>query len=699
MSYQQPNPAAPATHPPTTAGWARPLHAGGRHDGPPGGGDDALINLAGVVLAVLAGFVLATAVAVTAVAAYGLITWRRTRWWPPVLLGVVLALVAVAVLGGPGPALDHHLLAARELTAPHPGDLAALLGRRWAAWLSAQLALSVPLGLIAAGFARHRVTHLPAHELSPAAQARRNAEDHAQLRRARRRADHAPLQHRDKPVLGAWVDGDLTDWRSGEWATIPAGTFGLGAVVLGLPGSGKTETLLRLAQLGFAAGYDVHILDAKGDPDTQARFAAIAAAAGQQARLFPQEPYDGWRGDATALRNRFARIVDYTEPYYQDGARVLLHSATATPLRTMDDLINRLGDHDDVDQAVRKGTQSRYRSFSAAVGRDLSGTWAFEDTRASYLLLDGVALGDDTPRLARYLLEDFQHYASNRKTPGRNALLIVDEFSALRVSNAAALLERLRSFGVGVIIASQSVEGLHDDPNEQARLLGAANTLIAHRLADPEPVAARAGTRRQAERSHQLDPHGATGLGSLRIQETYRIDPNDLRNLPAGVAWITTAGRAAKVCVSRGRQSTLASPRHDRRRIEPVAEGNPPMSPNEGVAWDPDVERRTPGNQTAVPTLDCASVTTDRPEEITFVEAQLGRALPVSVAPVPSVAAEAFSNEPTFEQQTLPMDDVAAAATRLEAPPPPAPSEEPGVDPAPSHDLPDTSMAPYFDDL
>jgi hypothetical protein len=177
------------------------------------------------------------------------------------------------------------------------------------------------------------------------------------------------------------------------------------------------------------------------------------------------------------------------------------------------------------------------------------------------VLLDGVALGDDTPRLARYLLEDFLHYAAVRKAAGRRALLIVDEFSALRVSNAAGLLERLRSFGVGVVIASQSVEGIHDDPNERARLLGAASTVIAHRLADPELVAARAGTAKRAERSHQLDPTGATGMGSLRIQETYRIDPNDLCNLPPGVAWITTAGRAAKVCVSRvGRQDVEGDP-------------------------------------------------------------------------------------------------------------------------------------------
>jgi hypothetical protein len=139
------------------------------------------------------------------------------------------------------------------------------------------------------------------------------------------------------------------------------------------------------------------------------------------------------------------------------------------------------------------------------VGEQLSGQWAYEDTHASHILLDGVALGDDTPRLARYLLEDFQHYAAARKAPDRKALLVVDEFSALRVPNAAALLERLRSFGVGVVIASQSVEGLHDDPNERARLLGAATTVIAHRLADPEPVAGRGGTVHKPERSHQLD--------------------------------------------------------------------------------------------------------------------------------------------------------------------------------------------------
>jgi len=40
-------------------------------------------------------------------------------------------------------------------------------------------------------------------------------------------------------------------------------------------------------------------------------------------------------------------------------------------------------------------------------------------------------------------------------------------------------------------------------------------------------------------------------MGCLRLQDAYRIDPNDLRSLPAGVAWIVTGGRAAKVAVAR----------------------------------------------------------------------------------------------------------------------------------------------------
>lgn len=68
-----------------------------------------------------------------------------------------------------------------------------------------------------------------------------------------------------------------------------------------------------------------------------------------------------------------------------------------------------------------------------------------------------------------------------------------------------------------------SPEGLHDDQREADRLLAAVATIIAHRVANPDPVVTRADTVGRAERSHQLDGTTATGGGSLRLQGTYRI--------------------------------------------------------------------------------------------------------------------------------------------------------------------------------
>jgi hypothetical protein len=163
------------------------------------------------------------------------------------------------------------------------------------------------------------------------------------------------------------------------------------------------------------------------------------------------------------------------------------------------------------------------------------------------------------------------------------------------LSNAAALFERLRSFNAGVVLAAQSIEGLHDDEAERARLLNSASTLIAHRLADPDPIVTRAGTVRRAERSHQLDDTGPTGQGSLRIQDTYRVDPNDVRSLPPGVAWDVSAGRAAKVAVAAaqgGRAPLAGSPQRDSGGGKVVGPGDLALPPHRaGSAGTPALGR------------------------------------------------------------------------------------------------------------
>ena len=85
-------------------------------------------------------------------------------------------------------------------------------------------------------------------------------------------------------LLGEARGGDLTDWIRGRQVFYPAAVLGRHLVVVGGTGSGKTETLLRLAH-GAAAhlGWQVLYIDAKGDYANAQRFVDTMRDAGVRA--------------------------------------------------------------------------------------------------------------------------------------------------------------------------------------------------------------------------------------------------------------------------------------------------------------------------------------------------------------------------------------------------------------------------------
>ena len=392
-------------------------------------------------------------------------------------------------------------------------------------------------------------------------------------------------------ILGALVSGDLTEWTRRDAGRLrlayPAADLSRHAVVVGAAGSGKTETLLRLASLAAGAyGWQVIFLDAKGDTATRDRFVAAMLGAGLPAatiRSFPRQPYDGWRGDARALVNRLMEVTDYSEPYYRELAlRVLDLAVSAPPQRPASsaDLLGRLtktalrsayrnrpeaAEAEEIPDREVAGVANRYRAFFGALRANtsssrggartmLDGSWAFEDAAACYLLLEGLALKAEAARLGRFFLEDFAHYAAARKDRDTPVLLIVDEFSALEsTSDAAHLFERLRSFGAAVVISSQGYAGLGQAAD---RILDAAHTLVLHRCADPERLLSRAGTVSRLEHTRYVDPAGATPVpgrreGTVTRREQWRVKPNDARQLPVGEAVVISGCRAARVRVER----------------------------------------------------------------------------------------------------------------------------------------------------
>jgi len=367
--------------------------------------------------------------------------------------------------------------------------------------------------------------------------------------------------------------------------TYPAELLNRHAVIIGGSGTGKTEFLLRVAYLAAKIlKWKVFYIDAKGDIDVANRFMATIAHAGVHgAAMFPDLAYHGWKGDATAILNRLMAIEDYSEPYYRAIAKTVLTlacNAPGGPPRSSRDLLDRLNlatlseRYDGIDdrrvdtlatltESDLAGVYKRYFGFFDALGRKLDGAWSFETVDAGYILLDGLALKEEARSLGRYLLEDFAHFVSKRKPADKRVLLIVDEFSAVSTggADAANLFERVRSYGAGVMVTSQSYEGLGADA---ARLIGAAWATIAFQCTNPEPIAARAGTVKEVQTNLQTELTAVPGRNTLmtgnehltgtttqREQEVFRLHPNVIRSLAIGECCIITNGAYQELRVAR----------------------------------------------------------------------------------------------------------------------------------------------------
>lgn len=400
--------------------------------------------------------------------------------------------------------------------------------------------------------------------------------DRAARRAARLAApERAPTLGREPGIalLGAKVSGEpvLPERRGAvglplEWLHRPT-------LVIGPSGSGKTVTLERLGYGAAAVGrWPVYYIDAKGDRENARRFAGLMASAGLRTAVFPDVPIDCWRGDGRALANRLIELVPFSTEgdgaFYRDVAKRCLWLAccgAAEPPRTSAELLERLkpdsllaldagrGELAKLGQRDLAGVALRYASFFDSLQGALDGGgFGFEDIDSAYLMLDGLALKEDAQSLARLLIEDFAHFATQRKPRSQPALLIIDEISAIAdAARIVDLVERLRSFNVGVVLAPQVEAGLGGDDAISDRIVQNAETLIVHALKRPERIIEMAGTRRELEASYQHERGTGTGMGTGRAQHVFKVDPNEVRGLRPGECFVIRGGRQARVQVAR----------------------------------------------------------------------------------------------------------------------------------------------------
>jgi hypothetical protein len=371
-------------------------------------------------------------------------------------------------------------------------------------------------------------------------------------------------------VIGRRVSGERALPVAGRMVLLSQERLCRHLLVCGATGAGKTETLLRLAwSVAKESDALVYYLDGKGDKQTAERFSGLMADAGRTTRVFPNEPFAGWKGAPHEIHSRLMAVIDYASDggasWYRDIAKIVLALVCDHPdgpPRSSRQLLSRMqlpllvsAHPGSTAASALTETQVaqvrlRYEAFFAQIRGQLDGTWAWEDTTAGYVLLDSLTLSEEVGGLARFLFEDFMHFIP-RKPRAQFCMLVVDEFSSLAESSSMApRVEKARGFHTSLVLAPQVVEGMGGEV-ETARILGSVETVIAHRVNTPDQIVALAGTRKIPELTTRLAEDGLTRDRSVRMEQRPAIDPNKVRGLDAGEAYLINHGRAMKIKVPR----------------------------------------------------------------------------------------------------------------------------------------------------
>ena len=516
--------------------------------------DDPLERLGAAALVLLGAALLAPVLIVAGPLAV-LVDRRGWRRWPATVAGLVLSAALASV--GAGAAYGRVLARLAAGTVPAVPDL--LLG----------VALGLALGTAAGpvGQALWRAGDEHEHH--------RRANERSRHRRAVAQADRTLRRRRWSMPAGQTVLGVRLDGRAGSGfgrrsrvVAVPNATWQRQALVVGETGSGKTMTALTVASEAMRAGWDVYWIDGKADPEVAERFAGLARRWGVPARDGTRDAVDGWRGGAESIVNRLLATQRFTEPYYAGIARNVLRWAVGRrPPTSFTELVRRMDKRelrrqwrDDPWEAdtIRRlptpeldGARYRYEGVGWAVGTALDGDWSYEDVPAAYVPVGRPEHRDQAAEIGAFLLEDLLHWAMARKPRNRDALVVIDEFSKLaaRPDAAVDLVERVRSFRVGVVLIGQTWASLGSTDTVRERLAGTVGTIFIHRLKAPERLVALAGTEWALERTEHLAGLAPTGRASQRVGRRFVVGPDDVRALDCGEAFLVTADGAVRLRV------------------------------------------------------------------------------------------------------------------------------------------------------
>ncbi len=164
-------------------------------------------------------------------------------------------------------------------------------------------------------------------------------------------------------------------------------------------------------------------------------------------------------------------------------------------------------------------------------------------------MLDSSSYKDDTNRFGKIIVDDINGTFSllNRSGVKKDTLIVFDEFGAYATNSIATTISIHRSNGLHAIIGSQSLETIAYSMEGRAVVSGImanCNTHIILRSTNPydlESFSKKAGTNKVYNMNYQVKTGvngGNIGVNSMRIEDKYKVEIEQLRGLPVGVGYI-----------------------------------------------------------------------------------------------------------------------------------------------------------------
>jgi conjugal transfer pilus assembly protein TraD len=384
-------------------------------------------------------------------------------------------------------------------------------------------------------------------------------------------------------------------------------------LIVGASGAGKTTTLLTILSDQVRRGRPVVAIDMKGSPAFARDLATAASAAGRPIKVWTLDGGAYWNplahGNATELKDKLIATERFTEPHYMRAAeryvqtvlQVLagVHPGRAPTLSEVVDLMEprrlatalrhldrptreRIQDYlvaltPDQVSAVR-GLQTRLAvlteshtgpylgppsetSETSAPGEPMIDLReALRDPGVVVFSLNSSKYGKLASQIGTLVVQDLVAASGDRlveRAHGRSldqALIAIDEFSAIGADHVIALFARGRESGTPVLVATQELADLERAaPGLRDQILGLTAVKIAHRQDVPgsaQTIAQMAGTEKVWEVTRQLGGRllggQPTGRGTRREAEQFIVHPNEIKRLGTGEAVVISKIRGAR---------------------------------------------------------------------------------------------------------------------------------------------------------